>query len=252
MHLIEQITTDYEHTIAAFATLGTWLAVIAALWIASKSTKPNLNVFVDKQVHIPSKAQSTGQVNWDLCEDVIGVNLNNRGNVPVYINYWSFYWRLPWRWTHTAQQNPLYPDFRKEEITLNPGQSAAITLSNDLEGHKEILREICSKNKVPFFMRMFVSLKVFSSDGRVFKAKFGKSYKREFHWYLMTSDNLNSWATILKSTNSLSEKFGAVLPWAKHWLNRPITLPVGGRILEKIYSMRSYRFANKNKKSEEQ
>lgn len=41
----------------------------------------------------------------------------------------------------------------------------------------------------------------------------------------MAGDNLKSWATILKSTDSLSEKFGAVLPWAKHWLNRPIIVP---------------------------
>ena len=181
MEFIERIATDYEHTIAALATLGTWFAIATALWIASKSTKPVLKVFADKQVHIPSEAQRTGQVNWDLCEDVIGVTMNNRGSLPVYINYWSFYWRLPWRWTHTAQQNPYYPDFRREEITLNPGQSAAITLSNDIEGHKENLRQICSRNNVPFFMRRFVSLKVFSSDGRVFKAKFGKSYKREFY-----------------------------------------------------------------------
>lgn len=177
---IEQIANNYQHTISAVSVIGTWAAVFVALWISLRSSKPRLKVFADKSVHIPSKAQTSGVVNWDLCEDMISVTMQNKGNVTIYINYWSFYWRLPWRWTITAQQNPYYPNFKSEPIKLEPGQSASINLSNDLEGHRKNLKNICSKNKLPYFMRRFVALKVFASDGSVFKAKFGKSYKKEF------------------------------------------------------------------------
>jgi hypothetical protein len=137
-------------------------------------------VYADKNVHIPSHAQTTGIVDWEKCEDTIGVTMQNKGNVTIYITYWAFVWQLPKPWTFSAQQNPYLPNFKSEGIKLEPGQSASIFLTNDLEGHKEILKNLCEKNKVPKFFRRFVRLAVFTSDGCKFKAKFGESYKKEF------------------------------------------------------------------------
>lgn len=177
---VEEFLKSYENTISALSVLGTWAAVIVALWIAHRSSKPRLKVFVDKKIQVPSLAQTSGTVNWDLCEDVIGVTMQNRGSTTIYITYWSFWWKLPWKWFMAAQQNPYEPIFKSEPIKLEPGQSASISLSNDIASHRSLLEGICKKNKLPKFMRLFVRLYVYGSDGSQFKATMGESYKKAF------------------------------------------------------------------------
>ncbi|MBN8521536.1 MAG: hypothetical protein J0L77_06550 [Alphaproteobacteria bacterium] len=170
---------SHEHSISAIGAFGTWAAVVVAIWLANKTSKPRLQVYVDKRIDIPSEAQVGGTVNWDLCQDVVGVNLTNKGQVRVFISYWSFHWGFPWC-SFGAMQNPSYPDFRAKEIALEPGQSAAITLINDIDKHKENIKEFCRLSKIPFYLRRFITLKVYASDGTVFIGKYGKSYKKEF------------------------------------------------------------------------
>lgn len=180
MDSIELIAKNYTNIISAISALGTWAAVIVALWLSYRTTKPKLRVFVDKSVHIPSKAQTGDFVDNSLCEDAISVTMQNRGNVTIYITYWAFIWRLPKPWTISAMQNPYLPNFKSEGIKLEPGQSASIFLTNDLKKHEETLKDLCRKNKVPQIMKRFISLKVIASDGSSFRGKFGKSYKQEF------------------------------------------------------------------------
>lgn len=180
MDSIELIAKNYTNVISAVSALGTWAAVMVALWLSYRTTKPNLRVFVDQSIHIPSEAQTGKFVDNSLCEDTISVNMQNRGRVTIYITYFAFIWKLPRPWSKSAQQNPYLPNFKSEGIKLEPGQSASIFLTNDLKKHKETLKDLCIKNKVPQIMKRFISLNVITSDGSNFKGKFGKSYKKEF------------------------------------------------------------------------
>jgi hypothetical protein len=176
---VETLSKNYEHSISALAAVGTWAAVVAAIWLANKASRPRLQVYVDKRVHTPSEAQAGSTVNLDLCQDAVGVNLTNKGQVRIFISYWSFHWKFPWR-SFAAMQNPYYPDFRAKEIALEPGQSTAITLINDIKQHKENIKKQCELSKIPYFLRRFILLKIYASDGTVFTAKYGKNYKKEF------------------------------------------------------------------------
>jgi hypothetical protein len=177
--MIEEFARNYSNTIAATSAAATWAAVVVALWIAQQSSKPKLKAYVDKTIHVPSEAQRGRIVDQSLCEDVITVTLQNKGAVTTYISYWAFMWRFPWR-SISALQNPYSPDFRSEPIKLEPGQSVSIILTKDLEMHRETLKGLCKKNKLPEFLKRFIILRVVSQDGRGFTGDFGKSYKKEF------------------------------------------------------------------------
>lgn len=175
---IETFSEEYKNTISVLSTLGTWAAVLASLWIAARTQKPKLRIFVNKNVLIPSEAQTTGQVDWDKCEDSIGVDIQNIGPTTVYIHYWSFIWRFPWWRSAGMQINPYLPDFRREPIKLDPGQSATISLTNDLAEFRKALEDLCKKSKVPNFFRRSVRLQVTTANGIKFKAKIGDDLKK--------------------------------------------------------------------------
>ena len=174
MENIELLAQKYNDLIAVLSMLGTWAAVLVALWLANNTRKPRISVFVDKRLYIPSEAQNGDFVDKDLCDDIIAVTMKNRGSVTVYINYWSFVWKLPKLWRINVQQNPYSPDFRYEDIKIESFQSKSIIIDNSIEQHKEMLINLCKKNKVPYFMRRFIRLYVYSSDGACFVGKFGK------------------------------------------------------------------------------
>lgn len=177
---IESLSEEYKNTVSVLSTLGTWAAVLASLWIAAKSQKPKLRVFVNKNVLIPTEAQTAGQVDWDKCEDSIGVDIQNVGPVTVYIHYWSFIWRLPvWR-SAGMQCNPYMPDFPREPIKLDPGQSASISLTNDLEEFRVAIQDLCRRSNVPPFFRRFARLHVTTANGSKIKAKAGDDLKKWF------------------------------------------------------------------------
>ena len=180
MEDLELLAQKYNDLTAALSMLGTWAAILVALWLASKTTKPRIAVFVDKSEYIPSEAQEGDVVDRDLCEEAIAVTMQNKGSATVYITYWSFYWKLPKPWASGIQQNPYYPNFKSEPIKLEPNQSTSIILTNNLEQHRDALRYLCNQSKLPHFMRKFVRLYVYSSDGTQFAGRFGKNYKEEF------------------------------------------------------------------------
>lgn len=174
---LEQLAKNHENTVSVIATLGTWAAVIASLWIASRSQKPKLRIYANKNVFIPSEAQATGQIIWDQCEDSIGVDIQNIGPITVYIHYWSFIWRFPFFWSAGMQCNPYYPDFRREPIKLEPGQSATISLTNDLVHFRRAIDDLCKRSRVPLYFKRYVKLQITSANGTKFKAKAGRDFK---------------------------------------------------------------------------
>src|SRR5689334_15594127 len=121
---IEGLARSFEHSISALATIGTWAAVFVSLRLATAASRPKLRISVEKSVFIPSEAQESGTIDWDVCDDMVSATLQNLGSGVTHISYWAFSWRLPIPWTGALLQNPLYPDFRRESIKLEPGQAA--------------------------------------------------------------------------------------------------------------------------------
>ncbi len=178
---IELLAKNYTNIITAFSALGTWAAVIVALWLSYRTNKPQLKVFVDKSIHIPSEAQTKDIVDNSLYEDAISVTMQNKGNVTIYITYWAFSWGFVWPFTIRIQQNPYLPNFKLEGIKLEPGQGTSIFITNNLKKHKkDVLESLCKKNKLPLFLKRFIYLNIHTSDGSNFKGKFGNEYKKEF------------------------------------------------------------------------
>lgn len=179
MQEIEMLFQSFEHTIAAIAAFGTLGAVVVSLWLAHQASRPRLRVFADTGWYIPSEAQRTGQVNFDLCKFAIHVDLTNQGSVPIYITYWAFSWGShSWIFPEALLQNPWQPDFRSQPIVLQPGQSTSISLTDNLTGLHEEFNKLCERTKRPGWFRRFLRLRVSTQSGYVFKAELGRNMKR--------------------------------------------------------------------------
>ena len=179
---MEAFFTSYQHMIAFFAAAGTWAAVITALWLARDSFRPKLRISANKVRLISSEAQVLAQradqsIDVDSCDEVVSVSIANQGLRVIYIQYFSFFWafphwilRLTFRAGRNAIQNPI-TDFRNEPLRIEPGSSAAIILSNDIEALKaDFFVALCRENRFPLFMRHVINLYVMTSDGYLVRA----------------------------------------------------------------------------------
>tara|TARA_B100000989_G_C19467392_1_gene438992 strand:+ start:333 stop:890 length:558 start_codon:yes stop_codon:yes gene_type:complete len=181
MNIVEEFFKDYQHTVIAASAIGTWAAVWVALYIANAVKKPKLQAYVEKKILIPSHAQVGDTVDVKKGEDSIAVTIDNLGGMPVYINYFGFAWRLQYPWRKTqAIQNPYYPDFRQDgHIIIEPGHSATIALTNDLEAfRKGVVEGLPKLNKAPKWAKRLIQLRMWTSNGYYFKAKMGKSLRK--------------------------------------------------------------------------
>jgi len=177
--LLEGFAKEYSQTIAALSALGTWAAVLVALYLSSISRRPRLTIVADKEVYIPSEAQrADGSVDWFRCEDAIGVTLRNIGSVTCYVSYWAFSWRVPFC-RGALQQNPLRPDFRREGLKIEPGQAVTISLTDNLPRLSSELEGLCKKAGMPIALKRLTRLEVHSQDGYRFKARIGLDLKKD-------------------------------------------------------------------------
>ena len=175
--MLECFFHQHEYTIQFFVAFGTCSSVIVALWLARKSSRPALKAIVDKRVYVSPEAQTTGMVNWDLCEDMISVTIDNVGAMPVYIDYFGFFWCPGFGLKKCIMQNPLEPVFRNQDLKIDPGQSVPIILTKDMIKMSEVILMLCTNNKRPYWYRYFMGLKIFTANGFVIKAKIGKELK---------------------------------------------------------------------------
>lgn len=183
---------QYQHVISALSAIGTLAAVVISLWLSSATRKPKLLIRADIRTLIPSEAQggeSQGYtINFDKCERNISVTIQNIGLITSYISYWSFFWRIPLV-KGSINSIPYYPDFRAQNIKLESGQSATISLSKDLSTLNDKLSEMCSKNRIPRFFKYFTTLEVTTESGHIFKAKVSKKLVDEVFFSKKSKDN---------------------------------------------------------------
>ncbi len=181
---MEKFFQDYQHTIEVLAALGTWAAVVTALWLARDSSRPKLKIYVDRRPLILSEEQDrereTGRpIDIESCNKVVIVEISNNGSRITYIPYFSFSWNFPRfisfiaRSAIGAMHNPV-TDFRQDGLKIEPGQSASVILANNLEALKsDVFVRLCRKNRLPLFMRRFINLYVWTADGHRVRARKG-------------------------------------------------------------------------------
>lgn len=165
---IEDFFKLYPNTLTAISTLGTWLAVLVSLWLARGSYRPKLKSYAG----IKNLFTADIQGNYSKTKDrIIGITIQNIGPTAVYISYWGFQWELPFVKKISAQQNPV-TKFKDGIISLNVGESVAITLTEDIPKLRADLKLLF--NTYPNFLHSFISLKVSTANGYKFKIKLSK------------------------------------------------------------------------------
>ncbi len=178
MNALEQLLAKYPSSIATIASLATVVAVIVALYLARRQSRPRLKIFVDVRHYISTEAQ----LESDTIDPIdaprkISVTIFNIGPVPVSIMYWSsFYWRV-FGSKQAGIQNPAEPTFRSKPIELLPGKSATIVLSDDLNAHTEMLKRLAAKSWLGRTALRFPSLTASTEVGDRFRAKMRKSLR---------------------------------------------------------------------------
>ncbi|MYE18394.1 MAG: hypothetical protein F4Y06_00460 [Rhodospirillales bacterium] len=177
-HMIETFLAEYPATISAVSAIATVSAVIAALYLARKQSRPRLQIFADINVYISSESQIDSS-NFELgnAPRMIGVTINNVGPVTVSISYWSsFIWSV-WGGKERAMLNPAEPDFRSEPIVLQPGNSASIVLSFDLPAQAEMMKKLAASSRLGAWSLRFPRLTLRTEIGDCFRARLGSSLR---------------------------------------------------------------------------
>lgn len=175
---LEGLLSQYPATISTIAAGSTLAAVIVALYLAGRQSRPRLRVYADLNCYISSVAQTDSPViNLNDAPRVISVTVNNIGPVPVSISYWSsFHWRVLGA-KEAVLQNPSEPDFRSRPIELEPGKSASVVLSFDLPANTAMMERLASSSWLGRWALRFPSLIVTTEVGDRFRAEMGKSLR---------------------------------------------------------------------------
>lgn len=179
MNAIETFLAQYPSTISALAAVSTFAAVVVALYLARRQHRPRLQVFADINLYISPDAprDSTGVVDMKDAPRVITVTIRNIGLTPVSISYWSAFWWSVLGGKETAIQNPVEPVFKNEPIELQPGKSASIVLSNDLEAISTLMKSLAATSRLGNLSRFFPRLTIMTEVGYKFRAKLGNSLR---------------------------------------------------------------------------
>lgn len=179
MDAIEAFLARYPSIIALMSAVGTVAAVIVALYLAGRQSRPRLRVLADKRAFFSSEAQQGKDVlDPRTATSVIMVIIDNIGPVTVTISYWgSFIWSVPFG-EQVVMQNPAKPDFRNQPIKLEPGRSASLVLTEDLEAYRQMLGKLARKSRAPWLAVRFPKLTVSTEVGHRFRATLGRSLKK--------------------------------------------------------------------------
>ena len=176
---MEEFFLAYRATIEAIAAFATVAAVVVALYLARRQSRARLRVYADVNVYFPSSAPEVlGNPENPERRRCIGLTVQNVGPVSVTLSYFScFEWRVAGS-RRLFTQNAAEPDFRASPITLEPGRSAGIILSIDLDDYSARIADLCRSSRFGKGARRFPRLTVRTEIGDRFRAKLGRSLRK--------------------------------------------------------------------------
>ena len=179
---VEDFLKAHRYTIAALGVLGTFTAVVVALFnsvAALRASRTNLRARASINVIYHSSLQGKEQPKY------LVVSIRNLGIMPVHIPMGFFHWKLPLkRGLHEAL--PLdysavdeWAPQRKYPVEIKACGSDIFFLSDI-----SMFREYALKDFVgaTFWSRLhsrFISAFVFTDDGKVFKVTLESSLRKE-------------------------------------------------------------------------
>lgn len=159
--------------LSAIGTLG---AVIVSLWLASRASRPQLRILVDKRVLISQVQSGRHSVQLKDFPDVVYLEATNIGTPPIHIIGVSWSLRFPWCLRSLSRgallQSP--PDAENRSSGLPARLEHAQTMQWSLP-HQYIVENIAEKvigNSI--WSRLWLSrlrLNIFTSVGTTFHAR---------------------------------------------------------------------------------
>ena len=180
--MFENFFSSMPYTIAAVAAVGTWGAIVVALWLAHASSKPKVKVFISHSFFLGDGHPK---------RHVIQAFIANRGRVSIYISNSPFSFSLSNRWIapYLLIAKVRYTSSAQfEGAKLDAGMGLRLILGEGIDwvrGHFDVLY---SKSKLPPFLvrarwirciirpRFIVHL----DDGRSFSFHFSKDFEQKF------------------------------------------------------------------------
>ena len=173
---MEEFFLAYRATVAAIAALATVAAGVVALYLAQRQSRARLRAHADVSLSFPSSPPGIIEAEENRQRPrCIAVSISNVGPVSVTLSYFNcFEWRVVGS-RGLSIQNAAEPDFRASPITLDPGRSADIILTHDLDAYSKMIADLCRASRFGKCARRFPRLTVRTEIGNRFQAKLGRS-----------------------------------------------------------------------------
>jgi hypothetical protein len=180
LEAIEQFSRAHQYTIAAFATVSTFAAVLVSLalaLIAQRSRRTRIKAHASIRRIVSAALQGTPP-------RYLTVTITNVGVLPVHIPFAFFSWKLPFKseyytvnpWDAT-QHDPLVRR-RDYPAEIKPRSSATFFLA-EISVFQETLSNMLLQEHLSQWRSRPIRAVVVTEDAKLFKVKIDRSLKRK-------------------------------------------------------------------------
>jgi hypothetical protein len=179
---IEEFLKAHQYTISALGVLGTFSAVVVALFsslAALRASRTKLRAHASINAIYHSSVQGEDRPKY------LVVSIRNLGIMPVHIPMGFFHWKLPLR---RGMHEVLPLDYsaldewapqRKYPVEVKSRGSDIFFLSDINMFRQYALQDFIGTTVWSRFRSRFLSACVFTDEGKVFKVKLDRSLRKE-------------------------------------------------------------------------
>jgi hypothetical protein len=179
---IEEFFKSYQHTIAAFGVLGTFLAVVVALFSAvialrASRTRVSASASINRIHH--------GSMHGKERPRYLVASIRNLGTMPVHIPMGFFDWKLP---LQRGMYEVLPMDYsaadewvpqKRYPVEIKARGSETFFLSPIAMFHDYVQSDLIGSSAWRRFRSRFLYAFVFTDEGKTFRVKFDSSLRKE-------------------------------------------------------------------------
>ncbi len=171
IHEIECFFAYYPNTIAAITAIGTLLAVVAAVWIATDSKKLKLKAYASVWVVY------SGNIPDEQRPRHIQVSITNSGSQSAWLGWLFFNWSFPFDKTNCSV-TPIAPEKFPLEVSAN--RNILVPLS-PLQVFREEVPRITTHLRWGKGLRLkYCRAFVYTEDGKKFPVIIAPNLRKEF------------------------------------------------------------------------
>lgn len=178
---LEVFFRNHQYTIAALSMIGTFSAVVVALFSSIAALRASR-----------SRISAIASINIILHSSLVGkdkptylvVSIRNLGTMPVHIPMGFFHWKLPFKkglfevlpLDHAAVDEWVAQ--RKYPVEIKPRGSDTFFLSDFAMFEEYAKKDFIGASLWSRVVSHFISAFVFTDEGRLFKVKFDSSLRK--------------------------------------------------------------------------